>query len=138
MNLNSVKHLVSCFKYALVGLPTEISQFASWGRLSVRENISMWLLAYGAFGFLCDTSQNNSPVWWQFTGGLNKKSARGPQSASFTLGNTPRPTMGPQGVGSCKPPRAKLTCSFFLFIFISPTLCGSVISVTCFKTDTLR
>lgn len=52
-----------------------------WG-ITVRENISLWLYAYRAFGWLCDTSWSNSLVWWQFTGRLNKKPAWGPWGTS--------------------------------------------------------
>lgn len=57
-----------------------------WG-ITMRENISPWLYAYRAFGCLRDTSWSNSLVWWQFTGRLNKKPARGPRATGSLSGD---------------------------------------------------
>lgn len=80
---------------------------------------------------LLASSVTHHRIIHQFGGNLQADSTRNQPGAlsqrALLSGTLHGQRMGPQGVRSRQPPRAKLTCSFFLFIFISPILCGSVL-----------
>lgn len=77
--------------------------------ITMTENTSRCLYAYKAFGCFCDTSWSNSPVWWQFTGRLNKKPASGPGQHALSWEAVAGCRIA--WAGCCKPPHEKLTCS---------------------------